>query len=70
MCEINNKSESNQSSEFEEIILEAEGKQLRCNKRELTTHSDYFKIMFEGNFIEKNKDIIRLEVKLPFYYLK
>lgn len=51
------------SSTLDEVILEVEGSQLRCNKKELALHSDYFKIMFEGNFIERHQKVIKLEVR-------
>lgn len=53
--------ESGGTSGVDQIILEVEGAQLRCNKKELALHSDYFKIMFEGSFKERNQKVIRLE---------
>lgn len=53
-----------ESSNFvsDEVFLEVEGSSLRCNKKELSVHSDYFKIMFGSNFVEKEKKVIKLEV--------
>ncbi|KAJ8951199.1 hypothetical protein NQ314_007700 [Rhamnusium bicolor] len=45
----------------EEIILEIEDTPIVCKKEELIAHSDYFKAMLEGNFIESSKRVIRLE---------
>ncbi|RZC41186.1 kelch-like protein 38 [Asbolus verrucosus] len=42
------------------IMLEIEGKIIICNRMVLTNHSDYFRAMLEGNFVERNKDIICL----------
>lgn len=49
------------SGSSDEVILEVEGTQLRCNRKVLALHSDYFKIMFEGNFVERNKKVVKLE---------
>lgn len=48
----------------DEVILEVEGTPLRCNKKELAKHSDYFKVMFEGNFVESTKKVVKLEVRI------
>lgn len=46
----------------DEITLEIEGTSVKCKKDELASNSDYFKAMFEGNFVEKNKNIVQLKV--------
>ncbi|XP_025828923.1 kelch repeat and BTB domain-containing protein 2, partial [Agrilus planipennis] len=48
-------------STSEEIVLIAENVSFVCNKKELAKHSDYFKVMFEGNFVEKNQRLITLQ---------
>lgn len=55
--------EKSEDFNSEEVILEIENTSIKCNKQDLIKHSDYFKAMFEGNFIERNKRIIKLEVK-------
>lgn len=50
------------SSDYEEVTLEVEGTLLKCNKRLLINNSDYFRIMLEGNFREKNQSKIALKV--------
>ncbi|CAH1980390.1 unnamed protein product [Acanthoscelides obtectus] len=44
-----------------DIELEIEGKSIICKKELLIANSDYFKAMFEGNFIEKNKSKVSIE---------
>lgn len=44
------------------VLLEVENKTFKCSKKCLAGHSDYFKVMFEGNFVEKSKTSIKLEV--------
>lgn len=46
----------------EEIILEIEEELLTCKKSILIEHSEYFKVMFEGNFIERYQAVIKLHV--------
>lgn len=46
----------------EEIVLEMEEERLTCKKSTLTEHSDYFKVMFEGNFVERHQAVIKLQV--------
>ena len=45
-----------------EVILEIEGTQLKCNKKELRDNSDYFKAMFDGSFSERSKRVIKIMV--------
>lgn len=49
-------------SSLNEVILEIEGASLKCSRKELSEHSDYFKIMFEADFLERDKHKIKLEV--------
>lgn len=44
------------------VVLVIEGVSIICNKAELTMESDYFAAMFTRNFIEKDKNMISLEV--------
>lgn len=44
------------------VILQIENEQLVFKKHDLMRHSDYFKVMFEGNFIEREKKVIELKV--------
>lgn len=46
----------------DEITLEIEDTSIKCSKKLLSSHSDYFRIMFEGAFIERNKSVIKLHV--------
>lgn len=48
--------------ENDEITLEIEGNSIKCSKELLSEHSDYFRIMFESDFIERNKRVIKLHV--------
>ncbi|KAK5650628.1 hypothetical protein RI129_001657 [Pyrocoelia pectoralis] len=50
-----------ESSYDDEIILEITNVAIKCVKKDLIKHSDYFKAMFEGNFVESRKKMIRLE---------
>nr|CAH7720423.1 unnamed protein product [Callosobruchus chinensis] len=43
------------------IELEIEGTSIICKRELLISNSDYFKAMFEGNFIEKNKSKVSIE---------
>lgn len=52
---------SSSTSAVDEVILEIEGTQLTCNKKELALHSDYFKAMFEGDFVERNQKVVKIE---------
>lgn len=45
-----------------EIFLEIEGTLLKCKKSLLINNSDYFHVMLEGNFKEKNQAKITLKV--------
>lgn len=45
-----------------EIILEVGLEQMKCNKTILMENSDYFKVMFESDFMEKHQSIINLQV--------
>ncbi|KAG5868305.1 hypothetical protein JTB14_022788 [Gonioctena quinquepunctata] len=45
----------------EEIILEIEETPIVCKKQDLITNSDYFKAMLEGEFMEKDKETIKLQ---------
>lgn len=47
---------------FDEITLEIEENTLKCSKELLSKHSEYFRIMFESDFIERNKSVIKLHV--------
>lgn len=44
------------------VYLEIENNLIKCNKNDLTKHSDYFKAMLEGNFVEKDLSQIKIEV--------
>ncbi|XP_017786331.1 PREDICTED: kelch-like protein 38 [Nicrophorus vespilloides] len=44
----------------DDVTLVFEGFTLECSKKELAQHSDYFKAMFEGNFTERDKGVIKL----------
>lgn len=45
-----------------EIILEVEHEQIKCEKSILMQNSDYFKVMFESDFMERHQSIINLQV--------
>ncbi|CAG9856706.1 unnamed protein product [Phyllotreta striolata] len=45
----------------DDITLEIEGTFIKCNKNDLMSNSDYFKVMFEGDFVEKSKNTIQLQ---------
>jgi hypothetical protein len=42
------------------VTLNIEGALLECDRADLISHSDYFRAMFEGNFIERNQNVILL----------
>lgn len=44
------------------VFLEIENTLIKCCKNDLIKHSDYFKAMLEGNFVEKDLSQIRIEV--------
>ncbi|KAK9686410.1 BTB And C-terminal Kelch [Popillia japonica] len=44
-----------------EIILEVEHEQIKCEKSILMQNSDYFKVMFESDFMERHQSIINLQ---------
>jgi hypothetical protein len=44
------------------VTLNIEGALLECDRADLISHSDYFRAMFEGNFIERNQNVILLNV--------
>lgn len=46
----------------DEVLLEIEGKILRCNKKVLMEESDYFRAMFQGGFAESAQKIVKLNV--------
>lgn len=47
--------------DVEEVILVIENTDVKCKKRDLIEHSDYFLALLEGNFIEKTKRRIKIE---------
>ena len=44
------------------VTLEIQGAPIQCSRTDLIQNSDYFKAMFEGNFIESEKKVITLNV--------
>ncbi|KAF5297870.1 hypothetical protein FQA39_LY19238 [Lamprigera yunnana] len=44
-----------------EVLLQIDNVVIKCVKQDLTYHSDYFKAMFEGSFVESNKKVVKLE---------
>lgn len=46
----------------ETVTLLIENVPVKCNKQQLIENSNYFKVMFEGNFVERDKSTITLEV--------
>lgn len=47
---------------MEEVSLIVENEVFRVRKEDLCEHSDYFRAMFSGNYIEKNEKEIRIDV--------
>ncbi|XP_065169246.1 kelch repeat and BTB domain-containing protein 2-like isoform X2 [Atheta coriaria] len=45
----------------ETVTLLIENVPVKCNKQQLIENSNYFKVMFEGNFVERDKSTITLE---------
>ncbi|KAF5292545.1 hypothetical protein FQR65_LT01691 [Abscondita terminalis] len=43
------------------VLLQIDNVAIKCLKQDLIYHSDYFKAMFEGSFVESNKKIVKLE---------
>lgn len=48
--------------EDEDIVLVIDDNQIKSKKGTLMEHSDYFKVMFESDFIEKHQALINLQV--------
>lgn len=48
----------------DEVTLMIENTAIKCKKQDLMRHSDYFKVMFEGCFVERDKKTVKLEVTL------
>lgn len=46
------------------VTIEVDGDEFHCDRGELVRQSPYFEAMFNGNFIEKDKDRIRIQVGL------
>ena len=46
----------------EKVTLIADGCHFAVDKAKLITRSDYFRAMFSNNFVERDKDVIKLEV--------
>lgn len=44
-----------------DITLKVENKEFKAHKAVLAAHSDYFCVMFTGNMLEKNEDVIILK---------
>lgn len=57
------------SDDSEYIFLDVESTLIKCKKDDLTKHSDYFKAMLEGNFIERGKTHIKIEVSFRTFYI-
>jgi len=51
------------SENDDEITLEIEDELLKCSKSQLVKYSDYFRVMFRGNFAESNKKIVLIKVR-------
>ncbi|XP_063906038.1 kelch-like protein 23 isoform X2 [Zophobas morio] len=47
------------------VTLEIQGTPIQCSRTDLIQNSDYFKAMFEGNFIESEKKVITLNEVEP-----
>lgn len=45
------------------IYLDVEDTVVTCKKNDLVNNSDYFKAMLDGNFVERNQSIIKIEVE-------
>lgn len=45
-----------------DIVLQVEEEQFPCYKDLLCQGSDYFQVMFGGNFVETNKSLVVLHV--------
>lgn len=43
------------------IILDIENTLIKCKREELIAHSDYFKAMLDGNFLERDQRQIKIE---------
>lgn len=56
------------ATELSDVVLLIEGQAFRVNKDVLCQHSDYFSAMFSGNFSEKEKQEISIDVRI--YLLK
>lgn len=52
--------------EEDEIIINVEENEIRCNRKKLIDASPYFDAMFNGNFTEKNQKTITLKVSSEF----
>lgn len=46
------------------IYLDVENTLIKCSRDDLIKHSDYFKAMLQGNFVEKDQSQIKIEVSL------
>lgn len=46
----------------QEINLHVDGQVFKANKNVLCEHSDYFSAMFSGNYVEKEKKDITIDV--------
>lgn len=46
----------------EEVTLQIEDKEFKVKKNLLCEHSDYFRAMFSGNYIENDKNQIVIDV--------
>lgn len=52
-----------ESSEEDFVVLEIQKTPIKCSRSTLIQNSDYFKVMFEGNFIESSKNTVEIQVK-------
>lgn len=50
--------------ESDKILLQIEGVPITCSKEDLSKESAYFKAMFQGDFVEKDRETIELKVIL------
>ena len=45
------------------VTLEVDGAMFCCQRSALATESPYFEAMFSNNFAERNKTVIKIQVK-------
>lgn len=50
--------------DIEEVILQIQNEEFKVKKSLLCEHSDYFRAMFSGNYIENDQNHIVIDVSI------